>query len=120
MKEIRELIKEFGLTLCGHDPGISAYVDGRPELKASSWNGPFKLDDVEWNWLEPLLKELRDRRRGVPTFSTQQKDALLNALAYSWVRGWYAGGDGIKNDDGKREAAKEELDKLLSAWVFPE
>jgi hypothetical protein len=65
MKEIRELIKEFGLTLCGYDPGISAYVDDCPNLRASGWSGPFKLDDVEWTWLEPLLKELRDRRRGV-------------------------------------------------------
>lgn len=64
MKEIRELIKEFGLTLCGYDPGISAYVDARPELRPSTWNGPFKLDDVEWVWLEPLLKELRDYRHG--------------------------------------------------------
>lgn len=64
MKEIRELIKEFGLTLCGYDPGISAYVDSRPELRPSAWNGPFKLDDVEWAWLEPLLKELREYRQG--------------------------------------------------------
>lgn len=64
MKEIRELIKEFGLSLCGYDPGISAYVDARPDLKASAWNGPFKLDDVEWAWLEPLLKELQEYRKG--------------------------------------------------------
>lgn len=63
MKEIRELIKEFGLTLCGYDPGISAYVDSRPKLIPSSWNGPFKLDDIEWAWLEPLLVELRMRRK---------------------------------------------------------
>jgi hypothetical protein len=44
----------------------------------------------------------------------------MNSLAYSWVRGWYAGGDGVKNDDGKREAVKEEMEKLLKAWVFPE
>lgn len=46
------------------------------------------------------------------------KDSLLNALAYSWVRGWYAGRDGATNDDGKREAAKEELEKLLREWGF--
>jgi hypothetical protein len=63
MKEIRELIKEFGLTLCGYDPGISAYVDARPNLKASAWNGPFKLGEVEWAWLEPLLQELKILRR---------------------------------------------------------
>lgn len=121
MAEIRDLIKEFGLTLYGADPGITAFVDDRPNLKGGGrWSGPFKLEDVEWTWLEPLLKELRDRRRGVPTFSPPQKDALLSALAYSWVRGWYAGCDGVKNDDGKRAAAMEELNKLLAAWVFPE
>jgi hypothetical protein len=46
------------------------------------------------------------------------KDALLNALAYSWVRGWYAGRDGARTDDGKRDAAKEELAKLMLEWGF--
>ncbi len=120
MTEIRELVKEFGLTLCGFDPGISAYVDGRPDLRPSTWNGPFKLDDVEWAWLEPLLVELRSRRQSVPTFSPEQKEVLLSTLAYCYVRGWYAGIDGAKNDDGKREAAKEELAKLLEKLCFPE
>jgi len=120
MTEIRDLIKEFGLTLCGFDPGISAYVDARPELRPSTWNGPFKLDDVEWAWLEPLLVELRSRRHGVPTFSPDQKDVILNTLAYCYVRGWYAGIDGAKNDHGKREAAKEEFQKLLEQLCFPE
>lgn len=46
------------------------------------------------------------------------KEALLNALAYAWVRGWYAGRDGATNDDGKRDAAKEELVKLMREWGF--
>jgi hypothetical protein len=120
MKEIRELIKEFGLTLYGFDPGISAYVDARPELRSSAWNGPFKLDDVEWAWLEPLLKELSARRKSGPTLIPEQKDALLNTLAYSWVRGWYAGCDGVTNDEGKRVAAKEEMEKLLKTWAESE
>lgn len=61
---LRALLKEFGLTLVGFDPGITASVDARPELRWSAWHGPIKLDDNEWTWLEPLLIELRDFRKG--------------------------------------------------------
>lgn len=63
-KHLRELLKEFGLTLVGFDPGITASVDAHPELRWSAWHGPIKLDHDEWKWLEPLLLELRDFRKG--------------------------------------------------------
>lgn len=65
MKEIRDLIKEFGLTLVGYDPGISAAVDAKPKLAWDRWSGPIRLNQNEWEWLEPLLQELRMRRKQV-------------------------------------------------------
>lgn len=60
MKEIRELISEFGLTLSGYDPGITAMLKERPALRGDGWGGEaITFDDPEWKWLEPLLKELR-------------------------------------------------------------
>ena len=54
--ELRELLDEFGLTLHSFDPGVHAFLDE-----------PFSLsihfDGQVWNWIEPLLKELRARRR---------------------------------------------------------
>ena len=41
---------------------------------------------------------------------TKQKtleDDLNNALAYSYVLGWYAGSDGVKTDEGKKQAAED-------------
>ena len=73
-KYLRELLKEFGLNLCGFDPGVSAYWDAHPELRPSAWNGPINLDQNEWRWIEPLLIELRDRRRG--TYNTPDADSV--------------------------------------------
>jgi len=39
--------------------------------------------------------------------ATQANPEFVEALCGAWVRGWYAGIDGIKNDDGKRSAAAE-------------
>lgn len=41
------------------------------------------------------------------------KKAILDALMYAWVRGWYAGQDGQRTDDGKRTAASEIFRKLM-------
>lgn len=62
MKEIRELLDEFGLVLAGYDPGVSAYVKGQSERGNGYWGEPINFDRQEWKWLEPLLKELRDAR----------------------------------------------------------
>jgi len=65
MKEIRELIAEFGLTLSGRDPGITAYLQKNPNARGDGWAGePISLNDTEWNWLKPLLLELRGYRKG--------------------------------------------------------
>lgn len=37
---------------------------------------------------------------------------LHDALAYAYVRGWYAGLDGAKTDEGKVEVARELATKL--------
>lgn len=64
MKEIRELIAEFGLTLSGYDPGISAILKDQPRLRGDGWGGePITFDGTEWKWLEPLLQELRILRK---------------------------------------------------------
>jgi len=64
MKEIRELIAEFGLVLYGHDPGITATLKDNPGLRGDGWGGePITFEAIEWKWLEPILVELRRRRQ---------------------------------------------------------
>lgn len=72
MKEIRDLIAEFGLVLYGHDPGITATIKDKPGLRGDGWAGePIAFDGVEWGWLEPLLVELRRRRKVSDEVSTE-------------------------------------------------
>jgi hypothetical protein len=64
MKEIRELIAEFGLTLRGYDPGVTASLKENPALRGRGyWGEAISFDSNEWKWLEPLLKELSMYRR---------------------------------------------------------
>lgn len=64
MKEIRELIAEFGLILGGYDPGITASLKGKPEPRGRGYLGEaISFDGKEWAWLEPLLQELKVRRK---------------------------------------------------------
>lgn len=64
MKEIRELISEFGLTLYGHGAGITAHLKNDPKLRGDGWGGEsITFNGIEWKWLEPLLKELQALRR---------------------------------------------------------
>jgi hypothetical protein len=58
MNEVRDLLKEFGLTLHGYDPGVSVYWTLTRDVSLCLGFGP-----DEWKWLEPLLKELHLRRR---------------------------------------------------------
>lgn len=53
--EVRDLLKEFGSTLYGFDPGVGATC---PNNKYRS----LSFEAHEWGWLEPLLKELLDLR----------------------------------------------------------
>lgn len=63
MKDLRELLAEFGLRLSGYDPGVTALINDKPGLRGDGWGGePITFDSVEWKWLEPLLVELRQLR----------------------------------------------------------
>ena len=65
MKELRELLSEFGATLCGYNPGVTAFLPNN--IRGEGWMGEsLSFDGIEWAWLEPLLKELRDRRKRGP------------------------------------------------------
>lgn len=76
MKEIRELIAEFGLILRGYDPGISASVKANPGLRGRGyWGEAVSFDNNEWKWLEPLLNELRDYRRQKARTAVQRRPA---------------------------------------------
>src|SRR5688500_1673658 len=67
MKETRELLADFGLVLHGYDPGVTAYVKSDPRAVGNGWaQEPISLDHNEWQWLEPLLNELRSLRHNVP------------------------------------------------------
>lgn len=57
MKEIRELFTEFGLILLGFGPGVVAYSCDKKKTRT------FDFEAHEWEWLEPLLIELRNLRR---------------------------------------------------------
>ena len=52
MNFLRKLLKDFGLTLRAYDPGIAASLDGKS----------LDFDRAEWDWIEPLLIELRASR----------------------------------------------------------
>jgi len=56
MAELRGLLTEFGLELCGFDPGVLARWPER--------GGSLQFDRAQWSFIEPLLKELRERRVG--------------------------------------------------------
>ncbi|RJQ25050.1 hypothetical protein C4577_06605 [Candidatus Parcubacteria bacterium] len=56
MEEIRELLKEFDAILYGYDPGVSFFIKN---CNSESLH----LDKHHWEWLEPLLKELREHRK---------------------------------------------------------
>lgn len=53
--ELRELLAEFGLALHGYDPGVSAVRKDSPHTLLN-------FNFAEWQWLEPLLIELRQHR----------------------------------------------------------
>ena len=52
MLETQELLKHFGFTLFAYDPGVQG--------KAKGYD--VNISYGEWEWLEPLLKELKDLR----------------------------------------------------------
>jgi hypothetical protein len=59
MTETRELLSEFGLQLTGMHPGVGARWPNAPgRIYAPSMD----FDPAQWEWLEPLLRELRSYR----------------------------------------------------------
>jgi len=54
MDSVEELMSYFNARLRGYDPGVSAFVGDRNDL--------IQFDGESWQWLEPLLIELRERR----------------------------------------------------------
>lgn len=56
MKDIRDLLSEFGLVLHGYDPGVTCY-------RADGTGGLLDFGRGEWAVLEPLLVELRNYHR---------------------------------------------------------
>ncbi len=55
--ELRELLEFFGADLAGFDPGVLCRLKGAPWANSMHFNG------IEWYWLEPLLKELKERKK---------------------------------------------------------
>ena len=76
MKEADALLSEFGLSLHGYDPGVTAYFKPGPDVPGFDtkfcnvmgvegrgyWGEPIAFNKTEWKWLKPLLEELRTRR----------------------------------------------------------
>jgi hypothetical protein len=63
-KRLRALLKAFGLTLGGWNPGVLAFQPtGRFDYHGRPTSTSLSFERREWAWLEPLLIELRQRRR---------------------------------------------------------
>lgn len=79
MKEIRELLDEFGLHLGGYDPGVMAWTK-QDETKEGHFVGEtVQFDRAEWKWLEPILRELRNYRRSDKRKRGCKKTALSSS-----------------------------------------
>lgn len=58
---LRSLLKEFGARLAGWDPGVTALLPG---LRGDGYFGEaLSFSQTEWDWLRPLLEELRRLRK---------------------------------------------------------
>lgn len=62
VKEVRELLAEFGVTLHGIDPGVTGSIAGQTGRGPGYWGEQLSLDKRAWDWLKPLLEELREKR----------------------------------------------------------
>lgn len=71
MAEIRELLKTFGATLGGYDPGVLLKTEQGNYLDFSHY---------EWAWLKPLLQELLYRRTSCTCF---QESIVLGDVVQS-------------------------------------
>ena len=59
---LRSLLKEFGARLGGFDPGVTAFL---PEggMRVGYAGEHLDFTHTEWKWLEPILIELREKRK---------------------------------------------------------
>lgn len=62
MDFLRDLLAEFDASLCGYQPGVTAFVKGQKHQGRGYAGEALDFNYDEWKWLEPLLIELRDYR----------------------------------------------------------
>lgn len=61
---LRDLLREFGVVLGGFDPGVLAHQrTGTMNYRGEEHTVTLDFGRAQWAWLEPLLVELRDRRK---------------------------------------------------------
>jgi hypothetical protein len=53
VKNIQRLMKQFKVQACEFDSGVKGFIDGKYGGSKTLYFGYY-----EWEWLEPLLKEL--------------------------------------------------------------
>lgn len=63
MDFLRALLSEFGASLSGYQPGVTAYLKDQRFSGGGYMGEALDFNYSEWEWLEPLLVELRDFRR---------------------------------------------------------
>ena len=61
---LKKLMAEFGARLSAFDPGVMAIPEAGIDPKTHFYARALNFQAFEWNWLEPLLIELRDYRNG--------------------------------------------------------
>lgn len=59
VKKVQELLADFGVTLCGIDPGVTGSIAGQTGRGPGYWGEQLSLDKRAWDWIKPLLEELR-------------------------------------------------------------
>jgi hypothetical protein len=64
MGKLRDLLAEFDVRLSGFDPGFSGFLAPCMEDGTRPGRALIRVDSRELTWIEPLLKELREYRRG--------------------------------------------------------
>ena len=60
---LRRLLKENGLILGGFDPGVLAYRKIGKDFMGVERSISLDFSRQDWDWLEPLLLEMRKLRR---------------------------------------------------------
>jgi hypothetical protein len=61
--ELDSLLAEFDIQLSGFDPGVMGYIKSKVKDGVYSTSDTINVDASTWNWLKPILEELRDKRK---------------------------------------------------------